>query len=121
MTPMIPAATYPTTSPISAQVMRRSPRPQTLKMTIVRSVSAATVHSAPLTGGFSGARRTRRPAMPADQPIMKITSPEISGGKNPRRRLSIGAMMASSRPAKSVIPNTSGKPPVRAAKRDGAR
>src|SRR5262249_27672824 len=90
-------------------------------MTIVATVIAATLHSVGSTGTASAARSTRKPAMPADQPIMKITSPEISGGKNPRKRLRIGAITVSNTPAKIVIPKTRGRPPVLAASSEGAK
>jgi hypothetical protein len=101
--------------------MRAIPRAQTLRMIIVASVIAATLHSAELTGAPSPPSMRRSPAIEADTPIMKITTPEISGGKIGRNRLSSGARAASKKPAKTVIPNTSGSPPSFAAISDGPR
>ncbi len=101
--------------------MRRMPRPQTLRMTIAANVMPATNHSDVPTAAMSGPSIERRPAMPADMPIIRITRPEISGGKIARKRLSSGATAVSSRPAKIVMPNTIGSPPSRTASSDGAK
>jgi hypothetical protein len=52
---------------------------------------------------------------------MRITNPEISGGKIVRNRLRAGAIAISSAPAKIVMPKTGGNPPYFAASNDGAR
>ncbi len=101
--------------------MRAIPRAQTLRMIIVASVIAATLHSADVTRAPSPPSMSRSPAIEAESPIMKITTPEISGGKIGRRRLRSGARAASRQPAKIVMPNTSGSPPSFAAISDGPR
>ena len=101
--------------------MRVIPLPQTLNATMVARVMPATHHSAALTGAACGPSNERSPAMPADRPIMKITSPDISGGNIERSRWRSGASAASSTPAKNVMPNTSGSPPSFAASSEGAK
>src|SRR4051794_1633639 len=101
--------------------MRTRPHPQTLHAIIAASVRAEMAHSVGVTSWAPVPSTTRKPARPADQPIMKITNPEISGGKMPRNRLRIGASAASNSPAKIVIPKTSGNPPARAASKEGAK
>ena len=88
---------------------------------MVARVIPATDHSAALTGSARVPSSNRSPAIPADQPIMKITRPEISIGNIARSRLSSGASAASSTPANIVIPNTSGSPPSFAASSEAGK
>ena len=81
----------------------------------------ATHHSAVLTGAAWSPSMVRSPARPPDRPMMKITRPEISGGRIGRSRRSSGAMAISSSPANSVMPKTSGRPPICAATSDGPK
>jgi hypothetical protein len=89
--------------------------------TMMASVPAVTIHSVLLTGKAFPPSTIRRAAMPLAHPIMKMTSPEISGGKNDLRRLNSFATTTSTAPANTVMPNSSGSPPALTASMDGPR
>ena len=101
--------------------MRSMPLPQMLRIAIDARVVPATHHSAMLTGSAAGPRIERRPETAADKPIITMISPDISGGKIARSRLSSGASAVSRMPAKIVMPNTSGAPPTFAASSEGTK
>jgi hypothetical protein len=68
---------------------------------MVPSVTMPTIQSAGSMGAACGPSNESRPAIPPDRPIMKMTSPETSGGKTAHSRLRSGASTSSSTPAKS--------------------
>lgn len=87
---------------------------------MVASVTAATTDAVP-AGTEGSAAISRTPTAPLVMPTISTTTPAISGGNTGRSRRIKGASAISNRPAATVIPKTSGRPPAFAAASEGAR
>ncbi len=115
-------ATYPPAMPSSAAASPSTPRPQTCSPIISSSVSAPIQRcSGLIAAGLPMPKRSRTPSTASVMPTRKITSPAISGGKNGRSRGSTRATAISTRPAKTSMPASSGRPPACTASSAGPR